>query len=87
MDSFDFAHKKLQVPHAKIIRSVELLQTRRRRMEERHKFLKYLKLDQYDETKPNYISLTHLCVGSDRDFVINICKSTPETFDNFLRTM
>lgn len=87
MDCFDFIHNILRVPHEKIVRSPELLQARRRRMAERYEFLKHLKLDQFDETRPNYVPLVELTFGTDRDFVINICKSTPETFDNFLRTL
>lgn len=87
MDCFDFLHNVMRVPHEKITRSPELLQSRRRRMEERYEFLKFFKLDQFDETKPNYIPLTALTVGTDHDFVINICKSTPETYDNFLKTL
>jgi hypothetical protein len=87
MDCFDLIHNVIGIPHKKIVDSPEVLLSRRRKMEERYKFLKFLKRDQFDETLPGYVPLKSLTLATDDEFVINICKSTPEIFDNFLKTL
>lgn len=73
--------------HDKIIQSPQLFSTRLSRMKNRHQYLKLLGRDQFDEKKPNYVSPQNFYGGTDEEFVINVCESTMETYDNFLKTL
>lgn len=77
----------MKIPHDQILQSPEILSSRRYRLQQRHGFLKFLGKDQYDATKPGYIPLKSLVEGTDTEFVLNICKSSPQTYDNFLKTL
>lgn len=87
MDCFDLIHNVIGIPHKKIVDSPEVLNSRRIRMEERYKFLKFLRRDQFDEKLPGYVPLKSLTLATDDEFVIDICKSTSEMYDNFLKTL
>jgi mTERF domain-containing protein, mitochondrial len=86
-ERFDFVHNRMNVSHDKIIQSPELLTTRRQRLRERHGFLKSLGKAQYDETKPGFVPFMDLVAGTDQAFVLNVCKSSLESYDNFLKTL
>lgn len=77
----------MKIPHELILQSPEILTSRRFRLQQRHGFLKFLGKDQYDATKPGYVSLRSLVEGTDNEFVINVCKSLPQTYDNYLKTL
>lgn len=77
----------MKISHDKILQAPEILSTRKHRLRERHEFLKFLGKDQYDETQPGYVSFIALIGSSDKDFVLDVAKSTFETYDNFLKTL
>lgn len=77
----------MKLNHDKILQTPEVLFSRTQRLKERHEFLKLLGKDQYDETKPLYISPKAIVEGTDADFVLKVCDSSPETYDNFLKTL
>lgn len=77
----------MKFSHDKILQSPEILTSRRYRLKQRHQFLKSLGKAQFDETKPGYISMRSLVEGTDQEFVQNVCKSSLETFDNFVKTL
>lgn len=77
----------MKFSHVKILKNPELLHTRLTRMRNRHKFLKLLGRDQFDEKLPRYVSAQAFYSGTDEDFVVNVCESVMETYDNFLKTL
>lgn len=77
----------MKIPHDKILKSPEILTSRLHRLKERHEFLKFIGKVQFDETKPGYISFKSFVEGTDKDFVLNVCKSSVATYDNFLKTL
>lgn len=77
----------MKIPHEKILKFPEILTSRRHRLKQRYEFLKHLGKAQFDETKPNYVSFKSFVGGTDKDFILDVCKSTPETYDNFLKTL
>lgn len=87
VERFDYVHNVMHLTHANILRSPEILSSRMFRLKQRHEFLKFLGKAQYDETKPGYVSLKSFVEGTDKDFVLDVCKSSVETFDNFLKTL
>jgi len=87
LERFDYIHNVMKIPHDKILQSPEILTSRRHRLKQRHDFLRLIGKLQFDETKPGYISLKSFVEGNDKDFVLNVCKSSLETYDNFLKTL
>lgn len=87
LERFDYIHNVMKIPHEKIVQSPEILTSRRHRLKQRHDFLRLIGKLQFDETKPGYISLKSFVEGNDKDFVLNVCKSSLETYDNFLKTL
>jgi mTERF domain-containing protein, mitochondrial len=77
----------MKVSHKQILKSPEILTSRRYRLKQRFEFLKYLGKAQFDQTKPGYISFKSFLEGTEKDFILNVCRSTPETYDNFLKTL
>lgn len=77
----------MKISHEKILKSPEILTSRRHRLEQRFRFLKFLGKVQFDETKPVYISFKALVEGTEQEFVLHVCKSSLETYDNFLKTL
>jgi len=86
-ERFDYVHNVMKLSHDKILQTPDLLLYRRHKLRQRHQFLKFLGKDQFDETKSLFIPLKTLLLGSDKDFVINVCDSTPAIYDNFLKTL
>lgn len=86
-ERFNYAHNVMKLSHDKILQNPQILNTRLSRIENRHKFLKLLKRDQFDEKLPRYVSLQDIYSGTDDEFVTQVCESTIETYDNFLKTL
>ncbi|XP_070495366.1 transcription termination factor 3, mitochondrial, partial [Chironomus tepperi] len=86
-ERFNYVHNIMKFSHDKILQNPQILNTRLSRIENRHKFLKLLKRDQFDEKLPRYVSLKDIYSGSDDEFVTQVCESTIETYDNFLKTL
>jgi mTERF domain-containing protein len=53
----------------------------------RYSFLKRLKCNQFDPTKPNFVSLRDICSTDDEFFCKKIAKSSLEEFEKFLKTI
>lgn len=87
IERFDYIHNKMKISHDRILQSPEILTSRRHRLRQRHEFLKFLGRDQFDETKPGFISFKSFVEGNDKDFVLNVCKSSLGIYDDFLKTL
>lgn len=87
IERFDYVHNVMKISHDEILRSPEILTSRRHRLKQRYEFLKFLGKVEFSERKAGYISLKSLVEGTDKDFVLNVCKSSLETYDNFLKTL
>lgn len=87
MRRFDFAHNHMGLSHQQIVQFPHVLLTRDFRMRQRHGFLKLLGRDQYDPSKPNYVSPLALVSGTDAEFCLTLAKSSVQAFNDFLKTM
>lgn len=76
----------MQISHTSISREPNVLICRKSRLERRHRFLVELKRNQYDPTKPLYVSLLNLISGNDFDFCEKVAKVSIYTYNNFLKT-
>lgn len=77
----------MNISHHQIIQFPEVLISRLFRLKERHGFLNYLEKAQYDPSKELYVSLKRLVEGSDKEFVIEVAKSSMEEYNTFLRSL
>ncbi|KAL5276522.1 MTERFD1 family protein [Megaselia abdita] len=87
VERFSYAHDEMKLSHEMILNFPHILTSRQFRVEQRHKFLKFLEKAQYDPKKDLYVSPKALVEGTDLDFVLNVAKSDLVTFDAFLRTL
>ncbi|XP_045122400.1 transcription termination factor 3, mitochondrial-like [Portunus trituberculatus] len=87
MRRFDFAHNHMGLSHQQIVQFPHVLLTRDFRMRQRHGFLKLLGRDQYDPSKPNYVSPLALVSGTDAEFCLSLAKSSVQAFNDFLKTL
>lgn len=86
VNTFDYLHNSMELSHAAICKEPQVLLCRRSRLEKRHKFLVQLKKDQYDPTKPLYVSPLTLVRGSDLEFCKNIAKISIHTYNEYLKS-
>jgi hypothetical protein len=77
----------MKFSHAKILENPQILNQRLSRIRNRHRFLKLLGRDQFDEKLPRYVSPQAFYGTIDEDFVINTCESTMQMYDDFLKTL
>ena len=84
--TFDYLHNHMKLLHDIISQEPTILLCRKRRLEVRHRFLVELKKDQYDPTKPLYVSPLCLVTGSDNEFCEKVAKTSIHTYNDFLRT-
>ncbi|XP_050469480.1 transcription termination factor 3, mitochondrial [Bombus huntii] len=84
--TFDYLHNYMELSHTIISQEAQALLCRKSRLERRHKFLVELKRNQYDPTKPLYVSLLKLVKGSDDEFCEKVAKASIQTYNDFLKT-
>lgn len=87
MELYDIVTREMGISPRKILESPSILQMRAFVIRERHGFLKTLGRAQYDEEKDLFVPLASLIIGTNRDFAVDVAKSTYEEYDRFLRTL
>ncbi|CAL7944005.1 unnamed protein product [Xylocopa violacea] len=86
VQSFDYLHNTMKLSHVVISQQPQVLLCRRSRLANRHKFLVELKRDQYDPTKPLYVSPLSLVESSDIEFCNQIAKASIHVYNEFLKS-
>lgn len=84
--SFDYAHNVMKLSHKTIALHPLILLCRQHRLKRRHEFLAHLQRDQYDPSKPLYVSPKALVTGKDVDFCTNVAKCSIHTYNLFLKS-
>ncbi|XP_006614092.2 transcription termination factor 3, mitochondrial [Apis dorsata] len=84
--TFDYLHNEMGLSHTFICTEPKILICRKSRLERRHKVLVELKRNQYDPTKPLYVSLFDLISGTDIDFCEKIAKIPIKIYNDFLKS-
>ncbi|XP_064099143.1 transcription termination factor 3, mitochondrial-like isoform X2 [Macrobrachium nipponense] len=87
MRRFDYIHNQIGFTHTQLVDFPKVLMSRDFRIKERHKYLKLIGRDQFDPSKPNYVSPDSLVAGDDAEFCTNVAKTPVKDFNNFLKTM
>lgn len=86
VESFDYAHNKMQLSHDIISTQPQILLCRKSRLRNRHEFLVELKKNQYDPLKPLYVSPMALITGTDIDFCKNVADAPINIYNLFLKS-
>ena len=86
-EQFEVLHNEAGIPHETLVRFPESLKASAVNTRPRLKFLKALNRDQFDPTKPNYISPKLLTVNSDGEFCDRAAKCSEHLYDRFLKTL
>ncbi|CAK9814969.1 Transcription termination factor 3, mitochondrial [Anthophora plagiata] len=84
--TFDYLHNHMGLSHKIICNQPQVLVCRKSRLEKRHEYLVSLKRDQYDPTKPLYVSPLALVGDSDLQFCTNVAKTSITTYNKFLKS-
>ena len=79
-----YVEDTMNIPRSAIIHFPQVFRIRMDRLQTRHKFLKQIKRDQFDPSKPNYVSLDAMLLSDDETFCQNVAKSTIGAFNDFL---
>ncbi|OQV23500.1 putative Transcription termination factor 3, mitochondrial [Hypsibius exemplaris] len=87
IDRFDYLHNVCHFPHAAIVQFPGALVVRKHVVKERHLFLKSIRRNQYDPTRPGYVSLEALVSGRDVEFCTEVAKTPVEVFNEFTKTL
>lgn len=72
--------------HEAILQSAILLRMRAHKLSERNRFLEFIGKQQYDPTKPNFVSAKDFVAGTDAEFCSKMSSSI-EVFNDFLKTL
>ena len=86
-EQFEVLHNEAGIPHEILVRFPESLKASAVNTRPRLKFLKALNRDQFDPTKPNYISPKLLTVNSDGEFCDSAAKCSEDLYDRFLKIL
>ncbi|XP_078046551.1 mitochondrial transcription termination factor 3 isoform X2 [Augochlora pura] len=87
VNAFDYIHNQMNIPHNLIAMQSTALTCRKKRIHQRHQFLVELKRNQYDPTKPLYVSLKDVIGSTDIEFCKNVAKASIETYNLFLKAI
>jgi len=82
---FDYIHNEMGFSHEHILRWPSILRTRVNVLRPRHDFLKFLKRDQFDPTRENYVSPQALATTRDLEFCNAVAKVPVKVFNDFLK--
>jgi len=86
-EQFEVLHNEAGIAHEILVRFPEALKASAVNTRPRLKFLRALNRDQFDQSKPNYISPALLTVNSDAEFCQLAAKCSESLYDKFLLTL
>ncbi|CDW54277.1 Putative mitochondrial transcription termination factor mterf [Trichuris trichiura] len=84
-NSFNYLHNVIGFSHETILSWPRCLREKKQKIEARHKWLKLFKRDQFDRTKPNFVSIEAMLNGSDETFCSNVAKCSLRAYEEFLK--
>ena len=85
--NFDFLFNEMQMPRSSFIQYPPILKQSFQQLRTRCLYLKYLKRQQFDPTKPNFIPLKDLCLKTNELFCHHVAKSSLQHYLNFMKTL
>ena len=86
-ERFDYLHNEMGFSHEHIVRWPSILRTRVCVLRPRYQFLKFLKRDQFDPLRENYVSPQALVTTRDVEFCNTVAKVPIKLYNDFLKTL
>ncbi|XP_037073021.1 LOW QUALITY PROTEIN: transcription termination factor 3, mitochondrial-like [Pollicipes pollicipes] len=86
-ERLQFLHNVMGLPHRLIAESPNVLTFRQWRVRQRHLMLNMLGRDQYDRSRPGFVSLDSLVGSTDEQFCRDVAKVPVATYNEFLKTL
>jgi len=87
LKQFDILHNDAKFAHELLAKFPNSLLGSWLDTKSRLDFLKHLGRDQFDPSRPNYVSPDMLATGDDSSFCISVAKCPLELYDEFLKTL
>lgn len=84
---FNYIHNEMGFSHEHILRWPTILRTRVKVLRPRYQFLKFLKRDQFDPSRENYVSPQALVLTRDVEFCNTVAKVPIKLYNDFLKTL
>lgn len=85
--NFDFLFNEMQMPRSSFVQYPPILKQSFQQLRTRCLYLKYLKRQQFDPSKPNYVSLKDLCLKTNELFSHHVAKSSLQQYLKFMKTL
>ena len=85
--NFDFLFNEMNIPRERFVAYPPILKQSFQQLRTRCLYLKYLQRQQFDPTKPNFVSLKDLCLKTNELFCQSVCKTSLAHYLNFMKTL
>ncbi|UJR15260.1 hypothetical protein I4U23_002215 [Adineta vaga] len=85
--NFDFLYNEMNISRQRLLDYPPILKQSFQQLRTRCLYLKYIKRQQFDPTKPNFVSLKDLCMKTNELFCQYVTKTTSEHYLNFMKTL
>jgi len=85
--NFDFLYNEMNISRQRLIDYPPILKQSFQQLRTRCLYLKYLNRQQFDPTKPNFISLKDLCLKTNDLFCQYVTKTSIQHYLNFMKTL
>ncbi|KAF0288592.1 Transcription termination factor 3, mitochondrial [Amphibalanus amphitrite] len=86
-DRLQYLHNEMGLTHELIAESPNVLTYRSWRVRQRHLMLNMLRRDQYDRSRPGYVSLDRLVGTTDEEFCRDVAQVPVASYNEFLKTL
>jgi len=85
--NFDFLFNEMNLSRERLLDYPPILKQSFQQLRTRCLYLKYLQRQQFDPTKPNFISLKDLCLKTNELFCQHVTKTSTKHYSNFMKTL
>ncbi len=85
--NFDFLYNEMKISRQRFLDYPPILKQSFQQLRTRCLYLKYVKRQQFDPTKPNFVSLKDLCLKTNDLFCQYVTKTTIQDYLNFMKTL
>lgn len=85
--NFDFLYNEMKFSRQRLLDYPPILKQSFQQLQTRCLYLKYLQRQQFDPTKPNFVSLKDLCLKTNELFCQHVTKTSIKDYLNFMKTL
>ena len=85
--NFDFLYNEMNLSRQRLSDYPPILKQSFQQLRTRCLYLKYLQRQQFDPTKPNFVSLKDLCLKTNELFCQHVTKTSIKDYLNFMKTL